>query len=144
MSEKAGPEPSGFWSMISDQLKKHGVDLEMLTTGDICKVVCVPTTLGASAEEMGKAARDQVLMVRIDKKTIAKLDAWIETGAAKSRSEAAALFIREGLKVRESELVDLEEALQDVEAAKERLRKKAHTVLGKEDLNSREEEPSGE
>ena len=48
----------------------------------------------------------------------------------KSRSEAAALFIREGLQVRGDELAELEEALQKVEKAKQGLRDKAKTVFG--------------
>lgn len=48
----------------------------------------------------------------------------------RSRSEAAALFIQEGLKVREQELDQLGDALQGVEQAKERLREKARDVFG--------------
>jgi hypothetical protein len=48
----------------------------------------------------------------------------------KSRSEAAALFIREWLAVRKDEIDQLQEALRDVEAARERLRKKAGEIFG--------------
>ncbi len=89
---------------------------------------------------MGGAPRDQVVMVRVDGKTVASLDAWVQTGAVKSRSEAAAVFIREGLKVRAHELQELEDALSDVEAAKTRLREKAREVLGRDgDADSSEE-----
>jgi len=50
-------------------------------------------------------------MVRVDEDTSNALDAWVEAGAVKSRSAAAALFIREGLKVRDSELQDLKKGL---------------------------------
>ena len=70
------------------------------------------------------------------------LDAWVETGAVKSRSEAAALFIREGLGVRESELADLKEALEGVNEAKERLRSRASRVLGT--LPRQGQSPAGE
>ncbi len=48
----------------------------------------------------------------------------------KSRSEAAALFIREGLEVRGAELEQLEESLRDLQTAKERVREKAREVFG--------------
>ena len=96
------------------------------------KVVCVSPGLKESVDEMGKSPRDQVVMVRVDSATSEALDAWVETGAVKSRSEAAALFIREGLRVRADELERLEEALGDVEAARERLREQARQVFGGE------------
>ncbi len=83
-------------------------------------------------EEMGRSPRDQVVMVRVDSETSEALDAWVETGAVKSRSEAAALFIREGLKVRADELERLRGALTDVEKARERLRKEARKVFGED------------
>lgn len=127
-------KPSGLWQLIKDQLESQGFDPEsMCCTPEGAaplKVVCVPSSLRASVEEMGGAARDQVVMVRVDAETARTLDAWVETGAVKSRSEAAALFIREGLKVRSRELQDLEDALTDVELAKTKLREKASQVLG--------------
>ncbi len=54
----------------------------------------------------------------------------------KSRSAAAALFIREGLKVRDSELQELKDALTDVDRARERLREKAKDVLGADPLDA--------
>lgn len=96
------------------------------------KVVCVAPGLQDSVDEMGKSPRDQVVMVRVDSETSEALDAWVETGAVKSRSEAAALFIREGLRVRADELERLKGALEDVEAARERLREQARHVFGGE------------
>lgn len=96
------------------------------------KVVCVAPGLKDSVDEMGKSPRDQVVMVRVDTETSAALDSWVQTGAVKSRSEAAALFIREGLRVRADELERLKGALGDVEAARERLRQQAREVFGGE------------
>ncbi len=121
-------------SMIDEQLKKNGIDLK--TISDDClsgipfKVVCVASDLEDSLREMGEGTRDQVVMVRIDDETTESLDDWVETGAVKSRSEGAALFIREGLKVRAEELARLKDALADVKAAKEKLREQAKDVLG--------------
>ena len=121
-------------SMIGDQLKKQGIDLKKLSedclSGFPFKVVCVTSDLEDSLREMGEEIRDQVVMVRIDDETTENLDDWVETGAVKSRSEGAALFIREGLKVRAEELARLKDALADVKAAKEKLREQAKDVLG--------------
>lgn len=122
------------WDWIQNELRGKGIDVEALSCcapdTSCLKVVCVPTGLGQSLEELGQEVRDQVVMVRVDEDTRRKLDAWVASGAVKSRSEAAALFIREGLKVRASELDKLGEAIQGVEEAKERLRRKARDVFG--------------
>ena len=153
-NEESVPTPN-LWQRIRSRLSEHGIyvginevdgidlglndfgfgDLENLevkigsSDGGI-KVVCVSPDLKASAEEMKGKQRDQVVMVRVDEETRDKLDDWVQTGAVKSRSEAAALFIREGLKVREDELERLRDALREVEAAQERLQQKAQEVFG--------------
>ena len=128
---------SALWNTIREQLKNQGVNVDALTSATVdgapVKVVAVAANLCESVEVMGGSARDQVLMVRVDEETIHTLDAWVETGAVKSRSEAAALFLREGLGVRAQELAELHEALESVGEAKKRLRDKAREVLGTHD-----------
>lgn len=149
---------SSVWQRIQDRLSEHGVyvgingldaftdlnladlgldDLEDLKVefggdGHGFKVVRVSPDLKSSADEMKETQRDQVIMVRVDEDSRDKLDAWVKTGAVKSRSEAAALFIREGLKVREDELERLRDALREVEDAQERLHQKAREIFGGE------------
>lgn len=123
----------GAWGAVEEALRQSGLNFELPDLGNVdpaeCKVVCVPVGLGDSLREMGKEARDQVVMVRVDDDTKQSLDAWVATGALKSRSEAAALFIREGLKVRAQELQELEGALRDLRRAKDRLQRKARDIL---------------
>ncbi|MHC5008899.1 MAG: hypothetical protein ACYTGF_16250 [Planctomycetota bacterium] len=132
--------------MVRKQLGDRGIDFDLCGCGcdagpeeaspatkPSVKVVCVAPDLGQSVREMGAEARDQVVMVRVDAQTARTLDAWVETGAVKSRSEAAALFIREGLKVRASELDRLKDALSGVEEAKDRLRREAQDVFNLDD-----------
>ncbi len=120
--------------LVRDELLKKGIDLDAMQCGDIddsaVKVVCLAADLGQSIQEMGQSTRDQVVMIRIDEDTCAAIDAWIEAGAVKSRSEGAALFVREGLRVRASELDKLRGALKDVKNAKDRLKKKAKQIFG--------------
>ena len=131
---QSNEKSSGLLGLVRDELLKKGIDLDAIGCGDIndaaVKVVCLASDLGQSIEEMGQSTRDQVVMVRIDEETCSAIDAWIEAGAIKSRSEGAALFIREGLKVRASELEKLKGALKDVENAKDRLKKKAKQIFG--------------
>jgi len=133
-SKQSQATPKEFWETIQNRLQEEGLDMASLCSGGAMgalKLVCVPSSLRDSVEEMGGAPRDQVVMVRVDGQTVTTLDAWVQTGAVKSRSEAAAVFIREGLKVRAHELQELKDALSEVEAAKSRLREKARQVLGR-------------
>ena len=133
----AAKEVRGLWATIQENLNEAGLDVELPDLSDLdpanCKMICMPLGLSASLREMEQGPRENVVMVRVDDDTKRSLDAWIETAAVKSRSEAAALFIREGLKVRAEELEELEDALREVEQAKERLRQKARSVLREED-----------
>lgn len=120
------------WEQIEQEIGGLGEELRDVfeRVGERFRFVCVSPDLKDSVDEMARAQREHVVMVRVDEVTRAKLDAWVETGAVKSRSEAAALFIREGLGVRQAELEKLEEALRDLERAKERVRSKAREVFG--------------
>lgn len=129
---------SGVFDHVREELHRVGIDFDFPTfkfeseikDGPRVKVVAVGHDISDSVEEMSKSARDQVVMVRVDEQTLAELDDWVETGAVKSRSEAAALFIREGLKVRASELEKVKDALRAVEEARDRLRKRVKEVFG--------------
>jgi len=144
-SKKSGNDDPFDLGSILNSIQKHlddaGLDVDLGGDSGVwswpknskrVKVVCVSPGLKDSVEEMGKSPRDQVVMVRVDSETSDELDAWVETDAVKSRSEAAALFIREGLSVRSDELERLRGALRDVEEARERLREQAHQVFGGE------------
>ena len=142
--KRAADDPFDLGSIlgsIQEGLEEAGIGVDL--SGDCAtwrwpkkskrvKVVCVTPGLKDSVDEMGKSPRDQVVMVRVDADTSAALDSWVQTGAVKSRSEAAALFIREGLRVRADELERLKGALGEVEAARERLRQQATEVFGGE------------
>lgn len=123
---------SDILEQVHQALKGSGIDLDRCCSGEGAevKVVCIDADLGQSLAAVGSAPRDQVVMVRLDRETSEKLDAWTQTGAVRSRSEAAALFIREGLKVRATELERLKGAIDQVQKAKARLREKAREVLG--------------
>ena len=125
---------AGIFDDVRERMKEFGIQMDEICSQDLdkshFKVICVPPGLADSVREMGRSIRDQVVMVRIDEDSSKSLDDWVEAGAVKSRSEAAALFIREGLKVRSSELEKLKDALNDVDDAKQRLRDQAKNIFG--------------
>ncbi|MHA2061342.1 MAG: ribbon-helix-helix domain-containing protein [Candidatus Sifarchaeia archaeon] len=141
--KSASQLPEGYESIV-EKLHEKGIDLENLCcgTGEEAnpKVVCIEANLGECMQEMGQTTRGETIMVRIDEKNRKTLDAWVETGYFKSRSEAAALFISEGLKIRASELEKLNDALKQVKKAKETLRDKAKEVFG-EKKNPEKQKP---
>ncbi len=132
-SSKSSCDPAALGALL-ENLRGLGIDLDVddLAGSGPVKVVCIKANLHDSVQALTQSARDRVVMVRVDSDTAKALDAWVETGAVRSRSEAAALFIREGLKVRGHELQELEDAIAQVEDAKDQLRKKARDVLGQD------------
>ena len=131
--KKAGAAGDVLSGAVAAKLEELGIDLAAICgNGEAAesRVVCVAADLSGSLKELSGAARDQVVMVRVDGETRRQLDAWVETGAVRSRSEAAALFIREGLKLRSGELDGLAEALDGVEEARKRLHDEAARVFG--------------
>ena len=133
MQKSKAAKKDNFWEIIQAQLLQQGVDLQALCKEGAdpsnIKMVCIAPDLTESMQELGETTRDQVVMVRLDEAATKSLDAWVEAGAVKSRSQAAALFIREGLKVRAPELDQLKDALGDVEKAKQLLREKAEKIF---------------
>lgn len=142
MTEKKSFHLREIFEKIRSELGDSGLTIDFGDGRGCCgeeveggrvKFVCVAPGLSDCVEELGRSPRDQVVMVRVDSDTSEALDAWVETGALKSRSEAAALFIREGLNVRADELNRLKGALEEVESARSRLRERAREVLGQAD-----------
>jgi hypothetical protein len=132
------PGGKTLWTEIERKLQSLGVDVTDLCTEDELagmrsgsRILCVAPELSESVRELARRPRQHVVMVRVDEETLRKLDAWVETGAVKSRSEAAALFIREGLQIRSDELLELEQAIRGVEQARARLHEKAKSVFGR-------------
>ncbi len=70
-----------------------------------------------------KGSRDNVVMVRVDKASLDRLDELVEAGIMSSRSESAAFLIAEGIKARQPLFNRIEEKIQEIRRAKEELRK---------------------
>ena len=85
----------------------------------------VATNVGESIQDTIKTVRDtrdSVVMVRVNKKSLQKLDELVDCGLTNSRSEAAAFLITEGVRAR-SDLYDkIAEQSEVIRNAREKLR----------------------
>lgn len=70
-----------------------------------------------------RGSRDNVVMVRVDKESLDRLDELVEAGIMGSRSEAAAFLIAEGIKARQPLFDRIAEKIQQIRDAKEELRR---------------------
>lgn len=137
MSDTETRLPEALHDAILAMLREQGIDLdELCDSGNgepAVRVIRVSPSLQSSREEFRGLPRGETVMVRTDEATRQTLDAWVETGYFKSRSEAAALFLKEGLKMRQRELDSLIDAIDGVKQAREELRAKAQEIFGAEE-----------
>ncbi|MEW6208319.1 MAG: hypothetical protein AB1631_08120 [Acidobacteriota bacterium] len=81
-----------------------------------------------ATESIGKAiesalsARDHVVMVRVNDDSLHKLDALVQSGIFKSRSEAAAFLISEGVKAQEPLFERIEEKIREISRLRSELK----------------------
>ncbi len=70
-----------------------------------------------------RQTRDNVVMVRVDKDTLDRLDDLVEAGVAGSRSEAANYLVVEGVKARQSFFDTIAAKVEEIRKAREELRR---------------------
>jgi Arc/MetJ-type ribon-helix-helix transcriptional regulator len=81
-----------------------------------------------ATESIGKAidsalaARDHVVMVRVNDDSLKKIEALAESGIFKSRSEAAAFLISEGVKAQADLFDRIEQKIAEIERLKSELK----------------------
>ncbi len=89
-----------------------------------------------ATESIGKAiesalsARDHVVMVRVNDDSLHKLDALVQSGIFKSRSEAAAFLISEGVKAQEPLFDRIEEKIREITRLRSELKDSIKDVKG--------------
>ena len=97
------------------------------------------STLAAMFEDSGdtvesvRGKRTNVVMVRVSQDSLDRLDDLVECGLTRSRSEAAAFLIGEGVKARKDLFEKIAEQTRVIRQAKERLKE----LLKDEDLPKR-------
>jgi len=81
-----------------------------------------------ATESIGKAiesalsARDHVVMVRVNDDSLKKLDALVQSGIFKSRSESAAFLISEGVKGQQALFDRISERITEIERLRSELK----------------------
>ena len=78
-------------------------------------------SLGGNLREAIKkslSARENVVMVRLNKSSLSKIDELVEAGLVNSRSEAAALLISDGIKARTKLFERISEKIDEIRKAK--------------------------
>ena len=70
-----------------------------------------------------RQTRDNVVMVRVDKESLARMDELVEAEVVGSRSEAAAYLITAGIAARQSLFDTIAAKVDEIRKAKEELRK---------------------
>ena len=78
-------------------------------------------SLGGNLREAIKkslSARENVVMVRLNKSSLSKIDELVEAGLVNSRSEAAALLISDGIKARTELFERISEKIDAIRKAK--------------------------
>lgn len=81
-----------------------------------------------ATESIGKAidsalaARDHVVMVRVNDDSLKSLDALVQTGIFKSRSEAAAFLISEGVKAQAALFERISERIMEIDRLRAELK----------------------
>lgn len=88
-------------------------------TGDVLKGA---TESISKAIESALSARDHVVMVRVNDESLKKLDALVQSGVFKSRSEAAAFLISEGIKGQDALFRRISEKITEIERLRSELR----------------------
>src|SRR5256885_14676524 len=84
--------------------------------------------LNKATESIGKAiesalsARDHVVMVRVNDDSLKSLDALVQSGIFKSRSEAAAFLISEGVKAQATLFERISERIAEIERLRSELK----------------------
>jgi len=113
--------------------EKEGEEKENEKREDIVPMECCGNEVETSPEELkgrvvlklgkGLGERGNVIMTRLDDHDLEQIDALIEVCAFRSRSEAAAFFIKEGIQARRDLLEKVIPMVQKIRELKEQARK---------------------
>ena len=120
--ENDSPRPASTFDDIASSVKdfmKEGAQ----RTGD---VVNKATESISKAIESALSARDHVVMVRVNDEALRKLDALVQSGIFKSRSESAAFLIGEGIKAQSALFDSIAQKIEEIERLRSELKSIVH------------------
>ncbi len=90
------------------------------------EVVSKATESISKAIESALSARDHVVMVRVNEDSLKKLDALVQSGIFKSRSESAAFLIGEGIKGQSPLFDSIAQKIEEIERLRSELKSIVH------------------
>src|SRR6266480_4233789 len=98
------PRPKSGFDEIASSVKEVAQEVAQKTGEAFNKAI-----------DSALAARDHVVMVRVNDDSLKSLDALVQTGIFKSRSEAAAFLISEGVKAQAALFERISERIKEIE-----------------------------
>ncbi len=111
------PQKSGFDELASS-VKEAAQEVAQKTGEAFSKA----TESIGKAIDSALAARDHVVMVRVNDDSLKSLDALVQTSIFKSRSEAAAFLISEGVKAQAALFERISERIKEIERLRTELK----------------------
>lgn len=108
------PKPNSFTDDLASSAKAVAQK-----TGEVLNKA---TESISKAIESALAARDHVVMVRVNDDSLKQLDALVQSGIFKSRSEAAAFLISEGIKAQDALFARISERIKEIERLRSELK----------------------
>ena len=108
------PKPISFTDDLASQAR-----VVAQKTGEVLNKA---TESISKAIESALSARDHVVMVRVNDESLKRLDALVQSGIFKSRSEAAAFLISEGVKAQEALFSRIDERIKEIERLRSELK----------------------
>ena len=125
MSEKQCEQDREDRRRLSENVDEIVDEVNKTVRDAIVKGVDVAERMGENIRDTVQGMRgnrDNVVMVRVDKASLDRMDELVEAGILGSRSEAAAFLIGEGIKARKPLFDRIAEKIQEIRRAKEELR----------------------
>ena len=125
MSEKQCEQDREDRRRLSENVDEIVDEVNKTVRDAIVKGVDVAERMGENIRDTVQGMRgnrDNVVMVRVDKASLDRMDELVEAGILGSRSEAAAFLIGEGIKARQPLFDRIAEKIQEIRRAKEELR----------------------
>ncbi|MBI3651363.1 MAG: hypothetical protein HY231_10125 [Acidobacteria bacterium] len=91
------------------------------------EVVNKATESISKAIESALSSRDHVVMVRVNDESLRRLDALVQSGIFKSRSESAAFLIGEGIKEQAALFDSIAQKIEEIERLRSELKSIVHS-----------------
>jgi len=112
------PTPKSGFDELASSVKGAAQEVAQKTGEAFSKA----TESISKAIDSALSARDHVVMVRVNDDSLKSLDALVQTGIFKSRSEAAAFLIGEGVKAQAALFERISERIKEIERLRNELK----------------------